>query len=88
MQLKDNAASVATDLESYFDEGTYGHAGAVAEVLERLPNGEFAWLRPSSDRAEPDDALYVLTESGRDLVARMRAEEALFGKWPTVAEAG
>ena len=45
--------------------------------------GELAWLRPSSDAGEPDDALYVLTDRGR----RALAEAALFGPWPTVAEA-
>jgi hypothetical protein len=30
-------------------------------VLEQLPNGESAWLRPR----QPDDVRYVLTEKGR-----------------------
>ena len=51
-------------------------------VLERLPNGELAWLRPSSDAGEPDDALYVVTDLGR----RALAEYALFGPSPSVAE--
>ncbi len=34
-------------------------------VLERLPNGEYAWLRPATEPAEDDDALYVLTYEGR-----------------------
>jgi hypothetical protein len=34
-------------------------------MLERLPSGELAWLRPSTEPAEPDDALYVLTDKGR-----------------------
>jgi hypothetical protein len=53
-------------------------------VLERLPSGEYAWLRPSTDAAEPDDALYIVTDLGR----RALAEDALFRRdWPTVAEA-
>lgn len=51
-------------------------------VLERLPNGQLAWLRPSSDAGEPDDALYVVTDLGR----RALAEYALFGPGLTVAE--
>jgi hypothetical protein len=52
-------------------------------VLGRLPSGEHAWLR-AEDSAEPDDALYVVTDLGR----RDLAMEALFGQpWPTVAEA-
>ena len=31
-------------------------SSATQLVLERLPSGEFAWLRPSLDAAEPDDA--------------------------------
>jgi hypothetical protein len=86
VSVNSTAAEAANNLEHYFDEGTYAHAGTVAEVLECLPSGDHAWLR-SQERAEPDDALYVLTEAGRDLVARMRAEQALFGRpWPTVAE--
>ena len=39
---------------------------SVAElVLERLPSGELAWLRPSTERAEDDDALYWITAKGR-----------------------
>ena len=47
-------------------------------VLERLPNGEPAFLRP-----EPEEIRHVLTDRGR----RALAENALFGPWPTVAEA-
>jgi hypothetical protein len=92
MSITDSKAAVAADLERFWAEGTYGHAAAVAQVLERLPNGEYAWLRPESDEladsnpAEPDDALYWPTQSGRDLVAHWRAEEALFGPSPTVVE--
>ena len=55
------------------------HANHTAElVLERLPNGEHALLRP-----EPEDVRYTITDLGR----RALAENALFGPWPTVAEA-
>ena len=90
MSIQSKSAAAA-ELEAYFDSpANYAHADNVAAlVLERLPNDELAWLRPSPDVAENDDALYVLTEAGHDLVARWRAEEALFGRpWPTVAEAG
>ncbi len=46
-------------------------------VLETLPSGEPAWLRPESD-----DDRYTLTDAGR----RALAEERLFGPWPTVAQ--
>lgn len=53
-------------------------------VLDRLPSGEHAWLRPSTDSGESDDALFVVTDKGR----RELAIDALFGHpWPTVAEA-
>lgn len=65
--------------------------------LERLPNGEHAYLRPETapldryrlnpDRVviaddEPEDVRYVLTDQGRRDLAMAR----LFGPWPTVAE--
>jgi hypothetical protein len=59
--------------------------------LERLPNGELAWLRlnPHTVRIVedqympmPDDARLTLTELGR----RALAMERLYGPWPTVAE--
>ena len=87
MQPKSTAA--AAELTAYFDTpSNFAHADTVADLaLERLPSGEFAWLKPSTDTAEPDDALYWPTEAGRDLVARLRAQPALFGRpWPTVAE--
>lgn len=34
-------------------------------VVETLPNGQVAWLRPSTEPAEDDDAFYVLTYEGR-----------------------
>jgi hypothetical protein len=52
-------------------------------VLEELPNGEPAWLRPAVDRRYVLPSRYVLTDQGR----RALAEDALFGPWPTVAEA-
>ena len=86
MSTADSKAAVAVELERHWEAGTYGHAGAVAQVLERLPSGEHAWLR-SEEPAEDDEARYWPTQSGRDLVARWRAEEALFGRpWPSVAE--
>lgn len=79
-----NTESLAAQaaLAAYFEHpASYSHAANVAAlVLERLPNGELAWLKPSTDPAEPDDALYVPTDSGRDLCARWRAEVALFGR--------
>ena len=49
-------------------------------VLERLPNGEYAWLRPERRYVMP--SRYYLTDKGR----RALAEAALSGPWPTVAE--
>ena len=88
---RDSKAAAAAAIERFFETpSNYAHADNVAAlVLERLPSGEHAWLRCEADThpAEHDDALYVLTEAGHDLVARWRAEEALFGRpWPTVAE--
>ena len=45
-------------------------------VLERLPNGELAWLRPETPG-------YVLSDAGR----RALALAWLFGPTPTLAEA-
>ena len=53
-----------------------------ALVLSRLPNGEMAWLRSESRPvagADDPDPRYVLTQKGRDYLARERAMEALFG---------
>lgn len=47
-------------------------------VLERLPSGEYAWLR-SEEPAEEDDALWMITDSGREYLARLRASRWLFG---------
>ncbi len=53
-------------------------------VLERLPNGELAWLRPEPE----EEPRYVLTQRGRDDLARAHAMQACFGQpWPSVAEA-
>jgi hypothetical protein len=62
-------------------KSTAGHpAGTSAAelVLEPLPNGELAWLRPELD----DDPRYALTDLGR----RALAMEHLFGPGPTVSE--
>jgi hypothetical protein len=53
-------------------------------VLERLPSGEWAWLRPAPrERSYVMPSRYWLTDRGR----RALAMEALFGPWPTVSEA-
>jgi hypothetical protein len=58
---------------------------AVSLVLEQLPSGEWAWLRPTPrERAYVIPSRYWLTDRAR----RALALEALFGRpWPTVAEA-
>ncbi len=53
-----------------------------ALVLDRLPSGEVAWLHREPQpvaRADDPDPRYVLTQKGRDWLARERAIEALFG---------
>jgi hypothetical protein len=57
-------------------------------VLEQLPSGEYASLRPArvidvAHVALPQDARFDITDAGR----RALATEALFGSWPSVAEA-
>lgn len=43
---------------------------------------------PAQTGVDAVHAVYVVTEAGHDLVARMRAQQALVGRpWPTVAEA-
>jgi len=66
MQTQSKTAAAA-DLARFFDTpANYEHANTVADlVLEQLPNGEYAWLRPSPEPSEDDDALYVITETGR-----------------------
>jgi hypothetical protein len=65
-------------------------------VLVDLPSGECAWLRPEhrSVRITGEVGAHWspveragITELGRDYLARERAFEALFGPWPTIAEA-
>jgi hypothetical protein len=46
MQLKSQAAA---DLTAYFDSGEYRPANRIDLVLERLPSGEFAYLKPDDD---------------------------------------
>jgi hypothetical protein len=58
MQRKSTAAA---DLSAFFDSAEYGHAQRMAElVLERLPSGEFAYLKPPDD-----DARFTITDAGR-----------------------
>jgi hypothetical protein len=66
MQPNANAAA-AFEIERFFaSPWNYAHASTIADlVLEPLPNGELAWLRPCLEPAEADDALYVLTDKGR-----------------------
>ena len=62
-------------------KSTAGHPAGISAadlVLERLSNGELAWLRPEQP---DDDPRYALTDLGR----RALAMEHLFGSWPTVA---
>jgi hypothetical protein len=64
--MQSNATSAAAELTAYFDTAHYAHADNVANlVLERLPSGELAWLKPCEEPAEADDALYVITDKGR-----------------------
>ena len=57
------------------------HPNANGElVLETLPSGEMAWLRPEPER-------YVLTQRGLDDLRRAEAMANLFGHpWPRVSE--
>jgi hypothetical protein len=69
------AVSAAHDLECSFRATNFGHAGVIADlVLERLPSGEYCYLRPID--GEPR---YVLTDRGRDDLRRAEAEAWLFG---------
>jgi len=84
MQKHHSADLTADDISTYFArdyEPGFGHANRVAElVLERLPSGEFAWLRPSTEPSEDDDATWWPTQRGRDQVARWHAEVVLFNR--------
>jgi len=56
------------------------YASSVALVLESYGQG-YAWLEPETiTDPEPDDALYWPTQCGRDYLARLDAERALFGR--------
>ena len=48
--------------------------------LERRPE-----LQPQPD---PEQTRWTMTQAGRDYLARERAVAALFGPWPTLAQAG
>lgn len=60
--------STANDIAEYRKTGylpvTDQATSVAALVLETLPNGECAWLRPA-EAAEDDEALYTITEKGR-----------------------
>jgi hypothetical protein len=54
------------------------HAGSL--VLEQYAPDKYAWLTPETiNDPEPDDALYTITESGRDYLRQLRASRWLFG---------
>jgi len=59
----ESKAAAAADLDHYWPPASYGHASN--QVLETLPNGEAAWLRPEEPR-------YVLTDQGRRDLAMQR----------------
>ena len=84
MRTQDSADLTLDDISVYFAHGYrpgFGHANNVAElVLERLPNGEHAWLRPSTEPAEDDEARHWPTPRGTDQVARWQAERAVFNR--------
>jgi len=84
MQPKSSAVQTAkADLDAFKHEPCGNAVDVAALVLEELPNGEPAWLRPAATRRYVLPSRYVLTDQGR----RALAEAALFGPWPTVAEA-
>jgi hypothetical protein len=73
MHTQDTAADA---LAQYFEAGSYGHAPAVGQVIERLPNGEYAWLRADdSNRPNP-----MMRCTCRHKPAATCAQEALFGR--------
>ena len=61
-----------------------GPTGPAGLTLERLPNGELAWLRPDPD-GSPSRRI-ALTQRGQDLLARWRAECWLWGRCRTLVE--
>jgi hypothetical protein len=61
MRTQNNPATV---LDRFWQEEQYGHAADVAVlVLERLPSGEHAWLKPSTPA--DGEARYWITDEGR-----------------------
>ena len=76
--MPSSAASAAAELAEHSANASYCHASNVAAfLLERLPSGELAYLKP-----EDDEPRYLLTDASR----RDLAVERLFGPWPTCAE--
>ena len=73
------ATTAALELEQFMDSGAYAHAAALA--LDSVASDPQS-LERSSDGG-PHETRYVLTDLGR----RALAMEALFGPWPTVADA-
>jgi len=81
--MRSESKAAAAALETYFDNpANYAHASDIgALVLERLPSGDHAWLRPEAiTDPDPDLALYWPTERGRELIGRWSAERSLFGR--------
>ena len=63
-------------------KSTAGHPAGISAadlVLERLPNGELAWLRPEQPA---DDPRYALTDLGRRALAIVQVVRS----GPTVSE--
>jgi hypothetical protein len=56
--MQSHAIATAAALRQYLETSTYTHAADL--VLEPLPLGELAWLKPADD--EPR---YALTDAGR-----------------------
>jgi hypothetical protein len=68
--MHSKSTTASADLAAYFRDGYLpvgnGHAHSIAQlVLERLPSGDMAWLKPCTEPAEDDEPLYVITEKGR-----------------------
>jgi hypothetical protein len=84
MHPKSSAVQSATADRDGFEREHYDCAtDGAGLVLEELPNGESAWLRPAVDRRYVLPSRYVLTDQGRRALAMANC----FGPWPTVAEA-